>query len=119
MSQHLPFPTTDGADLIRLERLRQIHKEHRTREHDAQHTHAELVRAAICYAATTTGLDDAGQPHAAANWPFESTSWKPSADPLRNLVKAGALIAAEIDRRLALTPIKTTPTQPKETNHEN
>ena len=26
--------------------------------------------------------------------------WKPSADPVRNLEKAGALIAAEIDRLL-------------------
>lgn len=31
-------------------------------------------------------------------WPFNRKEWKPSSDPIRNLVKAGALIAAEIDR---------------------
>lgn len=33
-------------------------------------------------------------------WPFDAEWWKPSNDPVRNLVKAGALIAAEIDRLL-------------------
>jgi hypothetical protein len=33
-----------------------------------------------------------------ANWPWEGEWWKPSTDPVRNLVKAGALIASEIDR---------------------
>ncbi len=31
-------------------------------------------------------------------WPWSRDWWKPSEDPVRNLVKAGALIAAEIDR---------------------
>ena len=32
-------------------------------------------------------------------WPWDMKWWKPSdEDPIRNLVKAGALIAAEIDR---------------------
>jgi len=31
-------------------------------------------------------------------WPWGSEWWKPSKDPIRDLVKAGALIAAEIDR---------------------
>ena len=33
-------------------------------------------------------------------WPWEPADWKPDNDPVRNLVKAGALIAAEIDRLL-------------------
>jgi len=33
-----------------------------------------------------------------AAWPWEWDQWKPSLDPIRNLEKAGALIAAEIDR---------------------
>ena len=33
-------------------------------------------------------------------WPWHQGSFKPSADPIRNFEKAGALIAAEIDRRL-------------------
>lgn len=31
-------------------------------------------------------------------WPWDYKWWKPSDDPIKNLVKAGALIAAEIDR---------------------
>ena len=31
-------------------------------------------------------------------WPWDHEFWKPSEDQIRNLVKAGALIAAEIDR---------------------
>ena len=31
-------------------------------------------------------------------WPWDESWWKPSNDSIRNLVKAGALIAAEIDR---------------------
>ena len=31
-------------------------------------------------------------------WPWNITWWKPSTDPVRNLTKAGALIAAEIER---------------------
>jgi hypothetical protein len=31
-------------------------------------------------------------------WPWDMKWWKPSDDPIKNLVKAGALIAAEIDR---------------------
>ncbi len=35
-------------------------------------------------------------------WPWEMAWLKISEDPVRNLVKAGALIAAEIDRLLRL-----------------
>lgn len=31
-------------------------------------------------------------------WPWERKWWKPSNEPIKNLIKAGALIAAEIDR---------------------
>ena len=31
-------------------------------------------------------------------WPWDKKWWKPSDDPIKNLIKAGALIAAEIDR---------------------
>lgn len=39
-----------------------------------------------------------GWDEAPDEWPWDVSWWKPSADPERNLVKAGALIAAEIDR---------------------
>ncbi len=48
------------------------------------------------------GRDQAGNAKLPSGhqWPedWEAEAWKPSADPVRNLVKAGALIAAEIDR---------------------
>ena len=87
-----------GADLIKEERTRQIEKEGWTAKHDSTHEPGELVQAAVCYA-----LHDKIE-----NPPFEDTYqfpwgkewWKPS-DYIRNLVKAGALIAAEIDRHNA------------------
>lgn len=89
-----------ALDLIEAERLRQIDDEGWTAEHDAEHASFELVRAAVCYAnAGWQGL--VGQyaadsiPH---GWPWTGDWWKPSDDPVRNLVKAAALIAAEIDR---------------------
>jgi hypothetical protein len=36
--------------------------------------------------------------HPPDDWPWDWRFWKPSVDPIRDLVKAGALIAAEIDR---------------------
>lgn len=42
-----------------------------------------------------------------ASWPFDASWWKPSNDPIRNLIKAGALIAAEIDRLQRLAANKS------------
>lgn len=39
-------------------------------------------------------------------WPWERKWWKPSQDQVRNLVKAAALIAAEIDRLQRLKKTK-------------
>lgn len=39
-----------------------------------------------------------GWDEAPDRWPWAPEAWKPDPDPVRNLVKAGALIAAEIDR---------------------
>jgi hypothetical protein len=38
-------------------------------------------------------------------WPWDEKWWKPSTNPIRNLVKAGALIAAEIDRLQRVTEV--------------
>lgn len=35
---------------------------------------------------------------AAAHWPWDASTFKPSRDPRKNLMKAGALIAADLDR---------------------
>ena len=42
--------------------------------------------------------DENGKVRPCWDWPWAKKWWKPSDDPVRNLVKAGALIAAEIDR---------------------
>lgn len=80
-----PLP---GLQKITAERKRQIAIEGWTPDHDAHHRKGELARAAACYAL-------GGRPPGL--WPWSDDWWKPST-PERNLEKAGALIAAEIDR---------------------
>lgn len=89
---------TDGAGMIASERARQIAAEGWTPLHDDSHTDGELVRAAVCYLAASYNGD-------MPNWPWDYAWWKPSDDPVRNLTKAGALIAAEIDRCLRGRPL--------------
>lgn len=87
-----------GAELIAAERVRQINEEDWTADHDDQeHQFGELARAAASYALqhlqgaqVKTIVEEV--------WPWQKEWWKPCEDPVRNLVKAGALIAAEIDR---------------------
>lgn len=90
-----------GAELIAAERQRQVDAEGWTLEHDDEHDMADLTRAAMCYAdkAAAQVVDNvrySGDVRPA--WPWDQGWWRPSTDPVRNLVKAGALIAAEIDR---------------------
>ena len=86
-----------GVELIAIERQRQIEEEGWTPKHDAQHTMAQLRFAAMCYTspcATSSSMRKNVPP----DWPWDKKWWKPSKSDVRNLVKAGALIAAEIDR---------------------
>ena len=46
------------------------------------------------------------------SWPWALGWWKPGTDPIRNLEKAGALIAAEIDRLLRKRAPPDTPAEP-------
>lgn len=88
----------NGAELIAAERHRQEREEGWSPSHDDDHDDGELVDAAIAYAAAATG--DADDVIELGLWPWHGEWWKPSpADPYRDLAKAGALIAAEIDRR--------------------
>lgn len=95
-----PLPRiASGIELIAQERRRQIDAEGWTPEHDDEHVNGELIASARCYAKYAqyqpTGTADGNHPQW---WPWDDEHWKPSPDPIRNLVKAGALIAAEIDR---------------------
>lgn len=87
----------DGAELIAQERRRQIDKEGFSATHDDRHEHGELVLAAIAYAEADEV--DLGSIFTAAFsfWPWDACWWKPR-DRISNLIRAGALIAAEIDR---------------------
>jgi hypothetical protein len=92
-----PGELAGGAESIAAERLRQVEAEGWSAEHDAGHREAELARAALAY--LTAYLVAAQRlPLYPGEWPWSPEFWKPSEDPARNLVKAGALIAAEIDR---------------------
>ena len=103
------LPYLRGVQLIAAERQRQIAEEHWTPAHDARYEDDELVLAAVCYALPNERREYAA-PHftsatcAPTMWPFDEEWWKPSyLDRVRDLVKVGALIAAEIDRLLAET----------------
>lgn len=90
-----------GADLIAAERQRQIEKERWTPEHDDEHVHGEIASAASEYinaAHNQYKPNTRTMTQVRRSWPWDAKWWKPAKDPIRNLVKAGALIAAEIDR---------------------
>lgn len=82
--------------MIAAERWRQTEIEGWTADHDDdEHGGQELAEAAICYARAGIGAESDVVPE---RWPWSPQDWKPSGDGVRNLVRAGALIAAEIDR---------------------
>jgi len=107
-----------GVELIAAERKRQIEKEGWTAEHDDDHDRGELAQAAACYAAgperthvtrqlnSSRGMEDAGYVYdystpkpGQINWPWDSEWYKVTPrNRVKELTKAGALIAAEIDR---------------------
>jgi len=101
----------NGLELIADERHRQIEQERYSLEHDDNEKPGALTTAAICYATMAASGPEMRQAirHQAEHgippkhWPWELSSWKPGEDDsnksrIRELVKAGALIAAEIDR---------------------
>lgn len=77
--------TIPGAELIAVERRRQIEVEGYDADHDRQHDDRRLYRAAMAYRS--------GDPR---DWPFDPPSFKPK-DELRNLIRAGALFQAAAD----------------------
>lgn len=77
------------------ERQRQQSVEGWMPEHDDEHCNGELAMAAVCYINETGTVNrNGGKPW---GWPWDASWWKPKTRR-RNLVKAGALILAEIER---------------------
>lgn len=100
-----------GIELIAEERQRQIEVEGWTAEHDDQHTNGELADAAAVYALNEDSkeyLDEHwGNDNLLHFWPFDLDWLKLTPENrVRELQKAGALIAAEIDR---INRLKTKP----------
>lgn len=87
-----------GVELIAAERTRQVEVEGWTLERDAEHIHGQLACAAHCYALPhhlrPFQVRHSGQ--LPLLWPWTSR-WK-LGNRIHELTKAGALIAAEIDR---------------------
>ncbi len=96
-----------GIELIAAERQRQMDMEGWTPEHDDQHRDAEMSGAAACYAIAANELSSRVPYLNAPNrslWAWDMSWWKPGTCAVRCLVKAGALIAAEIDRLQRIKP---------------
>ena len=91
----------NGIERITAERKRQIYVEGFWAGHDDEQDMGEIASAAACYACP---------PIWQQWWPWGPDAWKPTdltkeqtGEPrIRELEKAGALIAAEIDRLIRL-----------------
>lgn len=102
-------PRSCGLSDVAAERKRQVEVEGWTPAHDAAHATGEMARAGAAYANHMAQFHDAealgsryaikAMPH---GWPWDRQWWKPK-DPRRDLVRAAALIVAEIDRLDALS----------------
>jgi hypothetical protein len=89
-----------GDFLIAQERGRQVREEGFTAEHDDENWDGgQLVMAAACYAlGEDNGWLEKNECGTFELWPWDYTDYKPDCDRVHELAKAGALIAAEIDR---------------------
>lgn len=85
-----------GIDLIAAERSEQLCGHGYTPESDQQYKSHELLFGALAYLNTAIYGKGVGE----EDWPFSRESFKPSDDDNKNLAKAAAMIAAELDRRL-------------------
>lgn len=100
---HIRTPLSSAMLAVIAERRRQIEVEGWTPEHDDDHTLGELARAGACYALQSP--QHINKPQYAAEacaylpaaWPWSREWWKPQGFR-RDLVRAGALILAEIER---------------------
>jgi hypothetical protein len=93
-------PKDKAIAAILAERERQVSVEGWTPEHDDRHDKRELLQAALIYYVSGAVKDAPlamridGAPIA---WPWDASWWK-SGPPQRDLVRAGALCRAEMDR---------------------
>lgn len=110
-------PEVGAIGEVAAERQRQKDKEGWSEEHDDGHTPGCLAVAASCYALHGAGVistEDKSwreiyRDQATALWPWDVEWWKPK-NPRRDLIRAAALIVAEIERldRCASSPPRET-----------
>lgn len=99
---------------IARERERQMSVEGWTAEHDDKHARGDMAKAAACYA-----LNAGRAPEYKDNefirsyWPWDWKWWKPRSSR-RDLIKAGALIVAEIERIDRAAVVKLAAALPKQ-----
>lgn len=97
----------NGCTLITQERNEHLTREGWTAEHDRHHVAGEMIVAAMAYlqaALNRNTFHGIRYDEPADDWPWAGEWFKPTVDEVGNLVKAGALIAAEIDRLLGTAP---------------
>lgn len=82
---------------VAAERRRQIEEEGWTPEHDDQHINGDMACAAAAYAFHAGTRERFYAEDPLGFWPWDPSWWKPK-DPRRDLVRAAALIIAEIER---------------------
>ncbi len=92
LESHQPTWSSAVRDLIQ-ERRRQVHEEGWSSDHDDLEVQGGLASAAATYALKAIGMTD----YEYETWPWGHEYLKPG-EPRRMLVKAGALILAELDR---------------------
>lgn len=109
-------------DEIAAERRRQIEVEGWTPEHDDEHGNRQMAQAAACYAEQYVGRywvfaerSDGELRYQSDempdDWPWSSGWWKPKT-PRRDLIRAAALLVAEIERLDRLAPNAQAQAQP-------
>lgn len=85
-------------DDIYEERQRQIDVEGWSPEHDDEHSEGQMAMAAACYAVSNkTPGGVKRDPFLISYWPWDLRWWKPT-ERRRDLIKAAALLVAEIER---------------------
>lgn len=88
-------PPAAWLDVL-AERQRQVSGEGWTPEHDDAHVRGEMAGAAACYA--LAGIQHWAREQAISSfWPWQKVWWKPT-DRRRDLIKATALLLAEVER---------------------
>lgn len=110
--QNARVATLDILSKIQAERYRQIEDEGWTPEHDDKHEFGDLALAAAAYAAHSSRRGRQGDVMVGRInnwlragwfdlpgllWPFDPGWWKPHSRE-RDLIRAGALIVAELER---------------------